>query len=124
MITGATAWKSKARASTKSPDVCGNFMFNSNRKDAGARPKTTAGFARYSAPNSRPRTWPATAWGGITSRALRLAPGDGYAIVSGTAAYHTLSPDELQPRHRLPACPVTTATVAAIAASVGALSKR
>ena len=124
MITGGDGLEIEGKGVDQiSADICGNFIFNSNHKDA---IRKTANDRRFCILYSAQQEFSDLARDGMTpsyfEELYEWLRADGYAIV--TDFLYTFSiPDELNPAKRCQRAPSTTSTVSAIHASMGSVEQ-
>lgn len=120
MITGGDGLEIEGKGVDQiSADVCGNFMFNSNHKDAVRKTQNDRRFCvLFSAQQSAADIIRDGMGGGYFFRLYEWLNAEGYAIVSEFLATYPI-PDEFNPATLCQRAPVTSSTTAAIAASAG-----
>lgn len=124
MITGGDGLEIEGKGVDQiSADICGNFMLNSNHKDALRKSRNDRRFCMlFSAQQQAEDLGRDGMTGEYFPRLYDWLKADGYAIVS--ELLHTMPiPDELNPATGCQRAPQTTATAAAIAASVGGVEQ-
>lgn len=124
MITGGDGLEIEGKGVDQiSADVCGNFMFNSNHKDAVRKTQNDRRFCvLFSAQQQAADLARDGMDGDYFPRLYDWLRAEGYAIVS--ELLHTWPiPDEYNPATGCQRAPVTTATAAAIAASTGGVEQ-
>lgn len=124
MITGGDGLEIEGKGVDQiSADVCGNFMFNSNHKDAVRKTQNDRRFCVLFSAQQQAADLQRDGMSGEYFPALYdWLRADGYAIVS--ELLHTFPiPDDMNPARGCQRAPVTTATAAAIAASTGGVEQ-
>lgn len=124
MITGGDGLEIEGKGVDQiSADVCGNFMFNSNHKDAVRKTQNDRRFCVLFSAQQQAADLQRDGMGGEYFPALYdWLRADGYAIVS-ELLYTFPIPDDMNPARGCQRAPVTTATAAAIAASTGGVEQ-
>jgi hypothetical protein len=120
MITGGDGLEIEGKGVDQiSADICGNFMFNSNHKDAVLKTNRDRRFCvLFSAQQEAEDLARDGMDGDYFPRLYDWLRADGYAIVS-ELLYTFPIPDEFNPATGCQRAPVTTSTAAAISASAG-----
>lgn len=124
MITGGDGLEIEGKGVDQiSADICGNFMFNSNHRDAVMKTNRDRRFCvLFSAQQAAEDLTRDGMGGDYFPRLYDWLRADGYAIVA--ELLHTMPiPDEFNPATKCQRAPVTTSTHAAIAASTGAVEQ-
>lgn len=124
MITGGDGLEIEGKGVDQiSADVCGNFMFNSNHKDAVRKTQNDRRFCvLFSAQQQAADLARDGMDGDYFPKLYDWLRADGYAIVSDLL--HTMPiPDEFNPATHCQRAPVTTSTALAIAASTGGVEQ-
>lgn len=124
MITGGDGLEIEGKGVDQiSADICGNFMFNSNHRDAVMKTNRDRRFCvLFSAQQAAEDLTRDGMSGDYFPRLYNWLRADGYAIVA--ELLHTMPiPDEYNPATKCQRAPVTTSTHAAIAASTGAVEQ-
>lgn len=124
MITGGDGLEIEAKGVDQiSADVCGNFMFNSNHKDAVRKTQNDRRFCTLFSAQQHSSDLQRDGMGGdYFPKLYAWLRDDGYAIVS--ELLHTFPiPDEFNPATGCQRAPVTTSTQAAIVASQGGIEQ-
>jgi len=125
MITGGDGLEIEGKGVDQiSADVCGNFMFNSNHKDAVMKTKNDRRFCMLFSAQQQAEDLKRDGMDGEYFPALYawLRDGDGYAIVSELLHTYPI-PDEFNPATHCQRAPVTTSTATAISASTGGVEQ-
>lgn len=124
MITGGDGLEIEGKGVDQiSADVCGNFMFNSNHKDAVRKTQNDRRFCvLFSAQQQSEDLKRDGMDGGYFPALYDWLKNEGYAIVS--ELLHTFPiPDEFNPATKCQRAPSTTSTAAAISASTGSVEQ-
>lgn len=124
MITGGDGIEIERKGVDQiSSDICGNFMFNSNHRDAIAKTKNDRRFCvMFSAQQSYADIIRDGMDAAYFSKLYNWLRKDGYAIVS--ELLHTFPiPDEFNPATSCQRAPTTSSTMAAIEASTGSVEQ-
>jgi len=124
MITGGDGLEIEGKGVDQiSADVCGNFMFNSNHKDAVRKTQNDRRFCvLFSAQQQAEDLKRDGMDGEYFPKLYDWLRADGYAIVSDLL--HTMPiPDDYNPATNCQRAPVTTSTAAAISASTGGVEQ-
>lgn len=124
MITGGDGLEIEGKGVDQiSADVCGNFMFNSNHKDAVRKTQNDRRFCvLFSAQQQAADLARDGMDGDYFPRLYDWLRADGYAIVSELLHTYPI-PDDYNPATGCQRAPVTTSTAAAIAASTGGVEQ-
>jgi hypothetical protein len=124
MITGGDGLEIEGKGVDQiSADVCGNFMFNSNHKDAVRKTQNDRRFCVLFSGQQQSEDLKRDGMDGeYFPKLYDWLRADGYAIVSDLL--HTFPiPDEYNPATHCQRAPVTTSTAAAISASTGGVEQ-
>lgn len=124
MITGGDGLEIEGKGVDQiSADVCGNFMLNSNHKDAVRKTQNDRRICILFCAQQQAEDLKRDGMDGeYFPRLYDWLKGDGYAIVS--ELLHTFPiPDEYNPATKCQRAPVTTSTALAIAASTGGVEQ-
>lgn len=124
MITGGDGLEIEGKGVDQiSADVCGNFMFNSNHKDAVRKTQNDRRFCVLFSAQQQAADLTRDGMGGdYFPRLYDWLKADGYAIVSDLL--HTFPiPNEFNPATSCQRAPVTTSTASAIEASTGGVEQ-
>lgn len=123
MITGEELQIEAKGVDQTSADVCGNFMFNSNHKDALRKHRNDRRYCiLFSAQQTADDIIAAGMGGDYFSNLYDWLKSGGYAIVS--ELLHTYQiPDEFNPATTCQRAPITSSTEAAIEASLGGIEQ-
>lgn len=124
MITGGDGLEIEGKGVDQiSADVCGNFMFNSNHKDAVHKTQNDRRFCVLFSAQQQAADLTRDGMGGdYFPRLYDWLRADGYAIVSELLHTYPI-PDDYNPATGCQRAPVTTSTAAAIAASTGGVEQ-
>lgn len=123
MITGGDGLEIEGKGVDQiSADICGNFMFNSNHKDAIIKTRNDRRFGVfYTAQQHAADLVRDGMTGSYMSNLYGWLRGDGYAIVAELLHTYPI-PDELNPA-RGHIAPITSSTEEAISASLGPIEQ-
>lgn len=124
MITGGDGLEIEGKGVDQiSADICGNFMFNSNHKDAVRKTQNDRRFCVLFSAQQQAADLIRDGMGGdYFPKLYEWLRKDGYAIVS--ELLHTFPiPNEFNPATSCQRAPVTTSTASAISASAGGIEQ-
>ena len=124
MITGGDGLEIEGKGVDQvSSDICGNFMFNSNHKDAVRKTQNDRRFCVFFSAQQQADDLRRDGMDGdYFPKLYDWLRKDGYAIVA--EMLHTLPiPDEFNPATSCQRAPVTTSTASAISASAGGIEQ-
>ena len=124
MITGGDGLEIEGKGVDQiSADICGNFMFNSNHRDAVRKTQNDRRFCVLFSAQQQAEDLGRDGMGGNYFPELYdWLKADGYAIVAELLHTYPI-PDEYNPATSCQRAPVTTSTAAAISASTGGIEQ-
>lgn len=124
MITGGDGLEIEGKGKDQfSADVCGNFMFNTNHKDALPKTRNDRRYAIfYTAQQEAAHLARDGMVGNYMSDLYDWLKGDGYAMVTHFLSTYPI-PDDLNPAGKCQRAPETSSTDEAIGASLGSIEQ-
>jgi hypothetical protein len=124
MITGGDGLEIEGKGVDQiSADICGNFMFNSNHRDAVRKTQNDRRFCVLFSAQQQAEDLSRDGMGGeYFPNLYDWLKADGYAIVSELLHTYPI-PNEYNPATSCQRAPVTTSTAAAISASTGGIEQ-